>query len=98
MKRLAPKQLVALAAGSLMLLLATAAALAATGALTQPAGKAGCVSADGSGRCADGHGLAGGVDAVAVSPDSESVYVTTRSAVARFKRHRATGALTQPVG
>ena len=28
-----------------------------TGALTQPAGTAGCISEDGSGPCADGHGL-----------------------------------------
>ena len=30
-----------------------------TGAITQPAGAAGCVSEDGSSSCADGHGLSG---------------------------------------
>ena len=88
--------LVSLAA--LLALIGAAIAVAATGALRQPRGRSGCISEDGSGRCADGHGLGGGVDAVAVSPDAKSVYVTTHSAVARFKRNRATGAINQPPG
>ena len=47
-----------------------------TGAITQPAGAAGCISEDGSGPCADGHGLDGPLG-VAVSPDGKSVYVAS---------------------
>jgi DNA-binding beta-propeller fold protein YncE len=43
-----------------------------TGAITQPAGAAGCVSETGAGPCADGRGLAG-PNGVAVSPDGLSV-------------------------
>ena len=58
-----------------------------TGAITQPAGTAGCVSETGAGPCADGHGLDGPL-AVAVSPDGKSVYVAScfSDAVARFNR------------
>ncbi len=58
-----------------------------TGAITQPAGTAGCVSEDGSGPCADGHAL-NRPYSVAVSPDGKSVYVASigSSAVVRFKR------------
>ena len=58
-----------------------------TGAITQPAGSAGCVSETGAGPCADGHGLYGPVG-VAVSPDGKSVYVASpySDAVARFNR------------
>jgi sugar lactone lactonase YvrE len=72
-----------------------------TGAVKQPAGRAGCVSEDGSGGCADGHGIStGGADSVAVSPDGRSVYVAsyTSSSVIRFKRNRKTGAITEPAG
>ena len=96
--RLARKQLIALSLAGAALLLATAAALGVTGALTQPAGNAGCVSDDGSGPCADGHGLSDAVDSVAVSPDSKSVYATSHSAVVRFKRNKASGAITEPAG
>jgi DNA-binding beta-propeller fold protein YncE len=70
-----------------------------TGAITQPSGTAGCVSETGAGPCADGHGL-GNTQAVAVSPDGKSVYVTsgTSNAVARFNRNTTTGAITQPAG
>jgi DNA-binding beta-propeller fold protein YncE len=68
-----------------------------TGALTQPAGAAGCISETGSGPCADGHGLSG-ASSVAVSPDGKSVYVTSLSAVARLNRNTTTGAITQPAG
>ena len=47
-----------------------------TGAITQPAGTAGCVSETGAGPCADGHGLDGPCS-VAVSPDGKSVYVAS---------------------
>ena len=70
-----------------------------TGAITQPAGTAGCVSETGAGPCADGHGLDGAFG-VAVSPDGKSVYVASiyGSAVARFNRNTTTGAITQPAG
>ena len=70
-----------------------------TGAITQPAGSAGCISEDGAGPCADGHGL-DGPTSVAVSPDGKSVYVasSSASAVARLNRNTTTGAITQPAG
>ncbi len=70
-----------------------------TGAITQPAGMAGCVSEDGSGPCADGHGL-DIPESVAVSPDGKSVYVVSldSDAVARLNRNTITGAITQPAG
>ena len=95
--RRARRHAAVLTLASLMLLVVAAAALAA-GALTQPGGNRGCISEDGSGPCADGHGLAGGVDAVAVSADGRSAYATTFSGVARFKRNRHTGAIHQPAG
>jgi DNA-binding beta-propeller fold protein YncE len=45
-----------------------------TGAISQPAGTAGCISETGAGPCADGHGL-NGADRVAVSADGKSDYV-----------------------
>ena len=67
-----------------------------TGAITQPAGAAGCVSETGAGPCADGHALKlpGGV---VVSPDGKSVYVASyfSNAVVRFNRNTTTGAITQ---
>ena len=58
-----------------------------TGAITQPAGSAGCVSETGAGPCADGHGLVA-PRSVAVSADGKSVYVASygSDAVARFNR------------
>ena len=73
---------------------------AATGALTQKAGTAGCVSETGTdGACADGVALLNPVS-VAVSPDGRSVYLvsTLSDAVAVFDRDAATGALTQKSG
>jgi hypothetical protein len=86
-KRLARKQVAALSLAGLVLLLATGAALAVTGALTQPAGTAGCISETGSGPCADGHGLSFAFS-VEVSADGKSVYVASllSDAVARFNR------------
>jgi DNA-binding beta-propeller fold protein YncE len=97
-KRLARREVTALSLAGLVLLAATAVALAVTGDLTQPAGIAGCVSETGAGPCADGHGIDGAVG-VAVSPDGKSVYVaSTGYAVVRFNRNPTTGAITQPAG
>ena len=87
MKRLARRQVAALSLAGLVLLLTTAAALALTGDLTQPAGTAGCISETGAGPCADGHALQG-PEGVAVSADGKSVYVASfvSNAVARFNR------------
>jgi len=71
-----------------------------TGALTQLAGTAGCVSETGSGGlCADGKALLAPF-AVAVSQNGKSVYVASRdsNAVAVFARDFKTGALTQLAG
>jgi sugar lactone lactonase YvrE len=70
-----------------------------TGAISQPAGTAGCVSETGAGNCADGHAL-DGVYSVAVSPDGKSVYAASvyGSAVVHFNRNTTTGAITQPAG
>jgi 6-phosphogluconolactonase (cycloisomerase 2 family) len=71
-----------------------------TGALTQLAGTAGCVSETGTGgTCVDGAAL-DGADSVAVSADGKHLYVaaTNSGAVAVFGRNKTTGALTQLVG
>jgi DNA-binding beta-propeller fold protein YncE len=81
---------------------------ATTGGLTQKAGTAGCISDNGAsagvaGRCVDGRGLDGAAG-VGVTPDGQSVYVTsgtplsTQGAIAIFDRDTATGALTQRTG
>ena len=96
-RRLARKQLAALAAIGLVLLLAAAAALAVTGALTQPGGAAGCISETAAGPCADGHGLVG-ANTVVVSSDGKNVYAASDNSVVRLKRNTATGKITQPTG
>jgi len=71
-----------------------------TGALTQLAGTAGCVSETGTGgTCANGKGLDRAFS-VAVSRDGVSVYVASvaSDAVAAFSRNTTTGALTQLAG
>jgi 6-phosphogluconolactonase (cycloisomerase 2 family) len=71
-----------------------------TGALTQLAGTAGCVSETGTGgACADGVALSG-IRGVVVSPDGEHVYTAANGsdAVAAFDRNPVTGALTQLAG
>ena len=71
-----------------------------TGALTQLAGRAGCVSETGtSGACHDGAGL-DGARTVVVSPDDRTVYVASEAsgAVSIFARDPTTGALTQLAG
>lgn len=73
---------------------------AETGALTQKAGVAGCISATGDGvTCASGTGI-NGLRGVAVSPDGRNVYVAASgvSAVAVFDRDPATGELVQKAG
>ena len=100
LKGLARRQVAAVSLAGLVLLLATAAALAVTGDLSQPTGNPGCVSETGAGPCADGHRL---IDptSVAVSPDGKSVYVASfgeQSAVARLNRNTATGGISQPPG
>ena len=98
--RLVRKEVSVLLLAGLVMLLATAGALAVTGALTQPAGAAGCVSEEGpAGPCADGHGLDGPLS-VAVSPDGKNVYVASfaSNAVVRLNRNPTTGAIAQPAG
>ena len=58
-----------------------------SGAITQPAGTAGCISQTGAGPCADGHGLDGALS-VTVSANGKSTYVASlfSNAVARFNR------------
>lgn len=70
----------------------------ATGALTQLAGKAGCIATSNA-ACTVGRAL-GGAQQVVVSPDGKNVYVTGSEArgVAEFTRDANTGALTQPSG
>ena len=89
LKRLARREVAALSLAGLVLLLATAAALAVTGDLTQPAGTAGCVSETGAGPCADGHGLDDPYS-VAVSPDGKSVYVASGPAATPWRASTAT--------
>lgn len=71
-----------------------------TGALTQLAGTAGCISEDGTGgTCADGNALVGAMS-IAVTRNGKSVYVAaeTSNAVSAFARDLKTGALTQLAG
>lgn len=71
---------------------------AASGALTQKPGAAGCISDTGAGGCVDGRAL-GKVRSVTISPDGKHAYVTSLSAgaVAVFDR-AATGELKQKPG
>jgi 6-phosphogluconolactonase (cycloisomerase 2 family) len=71
-----------------------------TGAITQLAGTAGCISEDGTGGvCTDGKALDRAFG-VAVSRDGTSAYVASvrSDAVAAFSRNTTTGALTQLAG
>lgn len=71
-----------------------------TGALTQKAGTAGCISDNGTlGTCVDGVELRGAIG-VSISPDGKNVYIAAdaSSAVAIFDRNTSTGALTQKAG
>jgi DNA-binding beta-propeller fold protein YncE len=72
----------------------------ATGAVTQKAGRLGCISDDGTGgACTDGNALDGAVD-LTVSPDGGSVYVAAQFsyAVAVLDRDPRTGQLRQKPG
>nr|BFE73701.1 hypothetical protein GCM10020092_070020 [Actinoplanes digitatis] len=70
-----------------------------TGALTQLAGTAGCVTNSAVGGCATGKGL-NGAAYLHLSPDGGSLYVASSgsNAVAVFQRDAGTGVLTQPSG
>jgi sugar lactone lactonase YvrE len=71
-----------------------------TGAITQPAGTAGCIVEYGNvPSCADGNSLLDS-NGLAVSPDGKTIYSASRSidAVARLNRNTTTGAITQPAG
>jgi 6-phosphogluconolactonase (cycloisomerase 2 family) len=71
-----------------------------TGALTQLAGTAGCVSETGNlGQCTDGKALDGAAGVV-VNPGGSSVYVASDAsdAVASFSRNTTSGQLTQLAG
>ncbi len=65
-----------------------------SGALTQPEGTAGCISAKGSAGCAKVAAF-DGPNSVAVSPDGRNVYATARdsSTLLSFARNPKTGAL-----
>jgi DNA-binding beta-propeller fold protein YncE len=67
-----------------------------TGALTQAAGRGGCIAAKGAGACAKAIGL-NGPNSVALSPDEHFLYATSRAAdsVTIFHRNSKTGALIQ---
>jgi DNA-binding beta-propeller fold protein YncE len=70
-----------------------------TGALTQPTGGSGCFTNSPLAGCTTGRQL-DAADAVTVSPDGKSVYVTTllSRSVANFVRNTSNGHLTQPTG
>jgi 6-phosphogluconolactonase (cycloisomerase 2 family) len=84
-----------------ILAIAAAAAVTATGSVTQVPGKSGCVNRDGSSGCARGKAV-GDLGIVAVSPDGRTVYAAggpgSRGALGVFSRNAATGALTQLPG
>ena len=69
---------------------------AATGALTQRSGAAGCIAARGADGCATAIGLVG-PNSVAVSPDGRNVYATSLASntVVVLRRNISTGSLTQ---
>ena len=65
-----------------------------SGALTQPSGTGGCISAQGKGGCAKAVAI-DGPNSVAVSPDGRNVYATARnsSTLLSFARNPKSGAL-----
>jgi len=72
------------------------------GSLTQPAGAAGCVNADGSEGCATARGVSEPA-MIAASADGRNVYVSSApggksATVAAFGRDAGSGVLTQPAG
>jgi 6-phosphogluconolactonase (cycloisomerase 2 family) len=72
---------------------------ARTGALSQLAGPAGCLKADGSEGCQAARGIAD-THSIVLSPDGRNAYVVgaLANAVSEFKRNRRTGELTQLPG
>ncbi len=70
-----------------------------TGALSQPAGSAGCIAEAATGGCASGIAL-GAVEGLAISRDGSSVYAASAlsNALAVLTRDPSTGALTQATG
>ena len=76
--------------------IATFAREADTGALVQPAGPAGCVTAIPDPGCVNGRAL-GAVEGLAISEDGRSVYAAAAgsNALAILSRDAATGALSQ---
>ena len=70
-----------------------------SGALSQPAGAAGCIASKAAEGCARAIGL-GGVNSLALSPDGRNLYATARGsdAVTAFHRNPSTGALRQLPG
>ena len=70
-----------------------------TGAITQPAGTAGCISETGAGPCADGHGLDGRERGGGEPGRKERLRrLDDSDAVARLNRNTTTGAISQPAG
>jgi DNA-binding beta-propeller fold protein YncE len=69
-----------------------------TGALTQKAGSAGCISDTGAEGCVDGVGLSG-ANSITISDNGAQVYVAAfGGGVAIFDRNLSTGELTQKAG
>jgi DNA-binding beta-propeller fold protein YncE len=70
-----------------------------TGALSQPAGAAGCIAETAGGECATGIAL-GAVEGLAVSRDGSNVFAASAlsNALVVLNRDPETGALTQPGG
>jgi hypothetical protein len=66
-----------------------------TGALTQPAGTAGCINETGADACAVGPALAD-AHKVVVSPNGKWMGVTSDAGFTTFNRSKKTGALTVP--
>jgi len=71
----------------------------AGGALTQPAGSSGCITATPTSGCATGLALAA-IEGMAISGDGKSLYAgaAVSEAVDTFTRNPSTGALTQASG
>jgi 6-phosphogluconolactonase (cycloisomerase 2 family) len=78
--------------------IAAAAAVSATGSVTQFPGKAGCVNRDGSSGCSRGRAV-GSLAFVTVSPDGKSAYAVggtgSQGELGAFARDGATGGVTQ---
>lgn len=70
----------------------------ANGTISQPKGKAGCITQQARAGCAEGESMDHG-RRMAMSRDGTSLYVTSQTGgIAILKRNDGTGALTQPAG